>query len=75
MTTIQYQIVVGKKVGRCVGPDDAELVVAVEAAALTLDPNVLFMNGKLKATGNTGLLFEALKSGRIATDLRGLVES
>lgn len=72
MTTIQYRVIVGKKESRVVGPDDAELVVLVDAAVLAADPNVSFMQGKLKVTGNTGRLFDALKSGRMASDLADL---
>ena len=42
---------------------------------LGVDPNISFMQGKLKVAGHTGLLFDALKSGRIAADLADLAAS
>jgi hypothetical protein len=72
VSVIQYRIVVGKKDERVDGPDDADVVVSVPVAHVALDPAVAFMQGRLKATGSTGALFDALKSGEIAAALRRL---
>lgn len=72
MTAIQYRVVVGKKESRVVGPDNADLVIQVDSTVLGVDPNISFMQGKLKVVGHTGLLFDALKSGQIAADLANL---
>ena len=57
---------------RLEGPEDAALVVEVAAADVTADPVVSYMQGKLRATGHTGVLFDALKSGEIAEALARL---
>ena len=62
---IQVRVVVGKKDEVVTGPDDAAVVVSVAAADAGLDATVAFMQGRLKATGDTGRLFEALRSGEI----------
>ena len=72
MTTVQYRVVVGKKDERVEGPDDADVVVTVPLADAGSDPTVAFMQGKLKAAGNTGLLFELLRSGEVAGALQRL---
>jgi hypothetical protein len=68
--TVQYRITLGKKQEHVVGPDDADVVVTIGVADLGLDPTEAYMQGKLKATGHTGVLFEALKSGAVAEALR-----
>ena len=68
----QYRVVVGKKDEVVDGPDDATLVVSIGIADVGLDPSVAFMQGKLKAAGNTGLLFELLRSGEVAAALQRL---
>lgn len=70
--TVQYRVSFGKKDEAVEGPDDAALVVTVAVGDVALDPGVAFMSGKLKAEGNTGLLFEVLKSGAAADTLRRL---
>jgi hypothetical protein len=72
MATLQVHVVLGKKDERVAGPADADVVVTVGAADAHLDPTVAFMQGKLKATGHTGRLFEALASGEIAAALAEL---
>ena len=62
---VQVRVVVGKKDEVVSGPDDAGVVVSVAAADAGLDATVAFMQGRLKATGDTGRLFEALRSGEI----------
>jgi hypothetical protein len=68
--TVQYRISVGKKQERVIGPEGADVVVTVGIGDLGLDPTEAYMQGKLKATGHTGVLFEALKSGAAAEALR-----
>ena len=70
--SVQYRVVVGKKDERVEGPDDADVVVTVPLADAGSDPTVAFMQGKLKAAGNTGLLFELLRSGEVAGALQRL---
>lgn len=76
MSSIQYRVVVAKKDERTDGPDDAEIVVTVplvDAAADDFDPTVAFMRGKLKASGHTGQILDALKSGEAKTAIAGIV--
>jgi hypothetical protein len=68
--SIQYHIVVGKKDEIVVGPADASVVVTVPKEFCGLEPAVAFMQGRLKAAGDTGVLFDALKSGAAAEALR-----
>jgi hypothetical protein len=70
--SVQYRVVFGKKDEAVDGPDDADIVITVTAADATLDPSVAFMQGKLKATGHTGRLFELLRSGDAASALSRL---
>jgi hypothetical protein len=70
--TIQYRIVRGKRDEVVDGPDDAAVVVSVGVADAGLDPTVAFMQGKLKATGHTGVLLDALRSGEVARALAAL---
>ena len=64
--TIQVRIVAVKKDELVIGPDDADVVVSIGKADVSLDPTVAYMQGKLKATGHTGVLLDALRSGEIA---------
>jgi hypothetical protein len=64
--TIQVRIVAGKKDELVIGPDHADVVVSIGKADASLDPTVAYMQGKLKATGHTGVLLDALRSGEIA---------
>ena len=68
--TVQYHIVLGKKEEIVVGPADADVVVTIAKADCGLDPNVAYMQGRLKAAGHTGVLFAALQSGEAAEVLR-----
>ena len=68
--TVQYHIVLGKKEEIVVGPTDADVVVTIAKADCGLDPNVAYMQGRLKAAGHTGVLFAALQSGAAAEVLR-----
>ncbi len=64
--TVQYRVVFGKKDEAVDGPDGADVVITVPAADAQLDPAVAYMQGKLKAAGHTGRLFELLRSGEVA---------
>jgi hypothetical protein len=70
---LQYRVARGKNDDIVEGPDDAEVVVTVSLADATLDPSVAFMLGKLKNTGPSGPLFDALSSGEAAAALARLV--
>lgn len=70
--TVQYRVAFGKNDEAVEGPDDADVVVSVAAADAATDPSVAFMQGKLKAVGQTGVLFEALRSGAAAAALSRL---
>jgi hypothetical protein len=70
--TVQYRVAFGKKDERVSGPDDADLVITVAAADAALDPTVAYMQGRLKATGHTGLLFEVLRSGEASAAVAAL---
>jgi hypothetical protein len=74
MTTpaIQYRVVRGKRDEVVSGPDDAAVVISIGIADVGLDPTVAFMQGKLKATGHTGVLLDALRSGEVARGLAAL---
>ena len=70
MTTVQVRVSGAKGEPDLVdGPDDALVVVRVAINDTGLDPTVAFMTGKLKAEGNTGVLFDALARGEIAAAL------
>ena len=68
--TVQYHIVLGKKEEIVVGPADADVVVTIAKADCGLDPNVAYMQGRLKAAGHTGVLFAVLQSGAAAEVLQ-----
>ncbi len=74
--SVQYRVVVAKKDERVDGSDDADVVFTVplaDAAADDFDPTVAYMRGKLKASGNTGVVLEALKSGAAGAAIASLV--
>ena len=73
--TIQFRVVMGKNDERVDGPDDADTVATIAKADAGMDPTVAFMRGKLKITGPTGPLFDALSSGRAAEVIARLVAS
>jgi hypothetical protein len=74
MSTAQYRVAFGKKDEVVEGPDDADVVITVAAADAHLDPTTAFMQGKLKSTGSTGALFDAIRSGEVAAALRRLAQ-
>lgn len=63
---MQYRVAFGKKDEVVEGPDDAEVVVTIEAANAALAPVVAYMQGKLKSTGPTGPLLQAFRDGSAA---------
>lgn len=70
--TVQYRVVFAKSDEAVEGPDDAATVAVIAAADATLDPAVAFMQGRLKATGSTGALFDALRDGSAAAAISRL---
>ena len=64
--SVQVRLAFTKKEERVDGPDDADVIVTIGVADAAVEPAVAYMQGKLKATGHTGRLIEALKSGEIA---------
>ena len=70
--SVQYRVAFGKKDEAVDGPDDAMVVVTVDAKDAALDPSVAFMTGRLKTTGSTGALFAVLSSGAAAAAIRRL---
>lgn len=72
--TIQFRLIVAKKDELVEGPDDADTVATIALADADLDPSVAFMRGKLKITGPTGPLFDALSCGEAKRIIDGLVE-
>lgn len=65
--SVQYRVAFSKNEQAVEGPDDAAVVVTIAAADATLDPTVAYMQGRLKAAGHAGVLFDALRSGEAAT--------
>ena len=70
--SIQYRVGFGKNDEAIEGPDDAEVVVTLAADDAALEPTVAFMQGKLKSTGSTAALFEALRNGDAAAAISRL---
>lgn len=70
--TIQYRVAWSKSDERIAGPDDADVVVTIARADCSIDPTIAFMRGRLKSTGPTGPLLEALRSGAAAEALSQL---
>ena len=66
---MQFHIVLGRRDEIVRGPDGADLVITVNRADVEVEPTVAYMQGRLKAVGNTGLLFDALRSGAVAKEL------
>jgi hypothetical protein len=48
------------------------VVITVPATEVAGDPTSLYMRGVLKATGSTGVLFRALRSGEVSATLARL---
>jgi hypothetical protein len=73
--TIQFRLMMGKGDERVSGPDDADTVATIAKADATMDLSVAFMKSKLKITGATGPLFDALSSGQAATIIAELLQA
>ena len=70
--TIQYRVIFAKNDEAVDGPDDAAVVVSVGVAEATMPPATAFMLGKLKNTGPTGPLLQALRDGSAAAAISRL---
>lgn len=70
--SVQYRVVFGKKDEVVEGDDAADVVVTIAAADAELDPSVAYMQGKLKATGHTGVLLDVLRNGQAAAAISRL---
>jgi hypothetical protein len=66
---VEYHVVLGKRNEVVTGAADPDLVITVGVDDRLLDPTVAYMQGKLKATGDTGQLFAVLRSGEVAAAL------
>ncbi|MFZ9628109.1 MAG: hypothetical protein ACO3C1_02010 [Ilumatobacteraceae bacterium] len=75
MSTVQYRVAFGKNDEAVEGPDDADVVVTISRSDAVLDPSVAFMTGKLKSTGPTRPLLDALADGSAAAALARLLAS
>ncbi|MGA0117395.1 MAG: SCP2 sterol-binding domain-containing protein [Ilumatobacteraceae bacterium] len=62
----QYHVVFKKNDVAVEGPDDADVVIRIDAKYASMNPTAAFMAGKLKNEGSTRALFEALWSGEAA---------
>jgi putative sterol carrier protein len=63
---VQYRVAFGKKDEAVEGPDDADVVLRIDAVDAGLDPTEAYMRGRLKVEGHTGALFAVLRSGAAA---------
>lgn len=70
--SVQYRVVFGKNDEAVDGADDSAVVVTVAVADAGLVPAVAYMQGKLKNTGPTGPLLQALRDGSAATAISRL---
>ena len=70
--TVQYRVTVSKAEVRTDGPDDAQVVFSCALADATSDPTAAYVQGKLKATGHTGVILGELISGSAAKRLSEL---
>jgi hypothetical protein len=70
--SVQYRVVFGKKDEVVEGPDDADVVLRIDARDAALDPTEAYMRGRLKAEGHTGALFAVLRSGAAAEAINRL---
>ena len=61
--TARYHIVFKKNDEAVEGPEDADVVIRIDAKHADMDPTAAFMAGKLKNEGSTRALFEVLWSG------------
>lgn len=68
----QYHVIFAKNDEAVEGPNDADVIVRVDAKYASMDPTAAFMAGKLKNEGSTRALFEALWSGEAAATISRL---
>ena len=64
--SVQYRVSFGKNDEAVDGPDGADVVITIAAADAGTPPGVAYMQGRLKAAGHTGVLFDVLRSGAAA---------
>lgn len=72
MASVQYRVTVSKAEVRVSGPEDAEVVFACAVADALDDPTAAYIQGKLKATGHTGVILGELMNGNAAKQLSQL---
>ena len=75
MSSVQFRVEVTRKDVRTDGPDDAAVTVSAPLAVAAepgFDATVEFMRGRVKATGHTGEVLAALKSGAATAALTAL---
>jgi len=70
--SVQYRVAFGKNDEAVDGADGAQVVVTIAAADAHLAPTVAFMQGKLKNTGPTGPVLQALRDGSAAAAIKRL---
>ena len=73
--TAQYRVAISKGQERVDGPDGADIMFTIgvkDLPAAAADPVVAYLGGMLKASGHTGALLDALKSGDAAAALARL---
>jgi hypothetical protein len=70
--SIQYRVAKTKREEVVDGPDDADVVVTIAGGDVATNPTVAYMQGKLKATGHTGVFLQALASGEVEAALSRL---
>lgn len=70
--SVQYRVAFGKKDEVVEGPDGADVVISIAAADAAIPPSVAYMQGRLKASGHTGALFEVLRNGEAAAAISRL---
>ncbi len=69
---MQYRVVFAKNDEAVEGSVDAAVIVTIAAADAALTPTVAYMQGKLKNTGPTGPLLQALSDGSAAQAINRL---
>jgi hypothetical protein len=76
--TVQYRVAVAKKDERVEGSDDAEVVFSSTldvVVAPGFDATVEFMRGRVKATGHSGRVLDALRSGEATAAFSRLADA
>ena len=70
--SVQYRVTLSKTEVRVDGPDDADVVFVCALADALVDPTAAYVQGKLKATGHTGVILGELMTGNAAKRLSQL---